>query len=113
MFAEAIPLYEQVSDWQGKADCIRGVGQVAALQSSYDEARAMFEEAIFLYERVSDRQSKALCIRCLGEIARRQSRNCGIGARLKDWATSLPHSLESKVRAGNLSLCCGWETVKV
>jgi hypothetical protein len=71
---KAARLYEQVNDIRGKAYCIGCLGEVADMQSKYDEARAHFEEALPLFEKVSNRQDQAHeavsnCLQQLGFVA--------------------------------------------
>ena len=83
-FEEALPLYRQVGDVQGEANCIKGLGDIALARSDHEAARQRFEEALPLYRRVGAVQGEASCIWGFGEIEREQLRyteaeNCTAG----------------------------------
>jgi tetratricopeptide (TPR) repeat protein len=52
-----------------RADCIRGLGDIALARSDHGDARRRFEEAQPLYERLGDLLGQANCIKRLGDIA--------------------------------------------
>ena len=70
---EALPLYQQVGDPLGQANCILGLGEVALRLSLYADARIRINEALALYRQVGDPRGEANCFFNLGNIAREQS----------------------------------------
>jgi tetratricopeptide (TPR) repeat protein len=76
-FEEALPLYRQVGDVRGEANCIRSLGEIAVVRSDHVAARQAFEEALPLYRQVGDVLGEANCIFGLGEIALRRADHAG------------------------------------
>ena len=66
---QALPLYQQVGDVLGEANCIQSLGDIALPRSDHDTARAAYEEALPLYRQVGDVLGEANCIQSLGDIA--------------------------------------------
>ncbi len=71
-YEEALPLYRRVGDILGEANCISGLGGVAARRSDHEASRSRYEEALPLYRRVGDILGEANCIKSLGDIALRR-----------------------------------------
>jgi tetratricopeptide (TPR) repeat protein len=69
----AQPLFEQVGDVLGQANCIQGLGDIALRRSDYDAARDAFVRAQPLYEQAESVLGQANCIQSLGDIALRRS----------------------------------------
>ncbi len=65
-----MPLYRQVSDVLGEANCIKGLGDIALARSQHDAARAAYEQALPLYRQVGDGVGEANCVLGLGDVAR-------------------------------------------
>jgi tetratricopeptide (TPR) repeat protein len=66
---EALPLYRQVGNLLGEANCIKGLGDIALARSDHEGARDRYEEALLLYRQVSALLGQANCIQSLGDIA--------------------------------------------
>lgn len=56
-------------DMRGKADCIKGLGEVALRRSDHKAAGKALEEARLLYRQVGSVLGEANCIRRLGDLA--------------------------------------------
>ena len=50
-YEQALPLYRQVGDVLGEANCIRRLGDIALARSDLDGARARYEQALPLYQQ--------------------------------------------------------------
>jgi tetratricopeptide (TPR) repeat protein len=72
-YQQALPLYEQLGDVLGRANCIKGLGHVALSRSDHDGARARYQQALPLYEQLGDVLGQAKCIESLGDVALRRS----------------------------------------
>ncbi|HRL77258.1 MAG TPA: tetratricopeptide repeat protein, partial [Candidatus Accumulibacter phosphatis] len=48
-YDEALPLYRQVGDLLGQANCITSLGDLALRRSDHDDARRRYDEALPLY----------------------------------------------------------------
>jgi tetratricopeptide (TPR) repeat protein len=72
-FAQALPLYRQVGDVLGEANCIRGLGGIALARSDHDAAREAFEQALPLHRQLGNVLGEANCIKGLGDIALERS----------------------------------------
>jgi tetratricopeptide (TPR) repeat protein len=72
-YEQALPLYRQVGNVLGEANCIQGLGDIALERSDLDAAREAYEQALPLYRQVGDVLGEANCIRRLGEGALRRS----------------------------------------
>jgi len=68
-YEAALPLYQQVGDLLGEANCIRSLGDIALDRSDHDAARGRYEAALPLYQQVGDLLGEANCIQSLGDIA--------------------------------------------
>jgi tetratricopeptide (TPR) repeat protein len=71
-YEQALPLYRQVGDVLGEANCIQSLGDIALARSDHEVARASYEQALPLYRQVGDVLGEANCIKSLGDIARAQ-----------------------------------------
>jgi tetratricopeptide (TPR) repeat protein len=71
-YEQALPLYRQVGDVLGEANCIRSLGDIALARSQHDAARAAYEQALPLFRQVGAVLGEANCIQRLGDIAREQ-----------------------------------------
>ena len=71
-YEEALPLYQQIGDLLGEANCVKSLGDIALRRSRPDGARDRYEEARLLYQQVGDLLGEANCIRSLGDIALRR-----------------------------------------
>jgi len=69
----ALPLFRQVGDVLGEANCIRRLGEIALERSDHDQARSHYDTALPLYRQVGDVLGEANCIRSLGQIALERS----------------------------------------
>jgi tetratricopeptide (TPR) repeat protein len=61
-YQAALPLYQQISDRMGEANCIKGLGDIYRLFSEYDQARRQYEAARPLYQEVGNPESDAICL---------------------------------------------------
>ena len=80
-YEQALPLYRQVGDVLGEANCISRLGDIALARSDLDGARARYEQALPLYQQTGDVLGEANCISGLGNIALRRSDHDGARAR--------------------------------
>ena len=53
-YEQALPLYRQVGNVLGEANCIQRLGDVALRRPDHDGARARFEQALLLYEAIHE-----------------------------------------------------------
>jgi hypothetical protein len=51
-YDEALPLFRQVGDVIGEANCIKSLGDVALRRSDHEGARARYEKVLSLYRRI-------------------------------------------------------------
>jgi tetratricopeptide (TPR) repeat protein len=72
-YEEALPMYRQVRDILGEANCITSLADMALERSDHEGARTRYEEALPLYRQVGDVLGEADCIEGLGDIALRRS----------------------------------------
>jgi hypothetical protein len=56
-------------NFQGLANCIWSLGNIALMRSDHDAARARFDEAQLLFRRIGTVLGEANCIQSLGDIA--------------------------------------------
>ncbi|MCB1454289.1 MAG: tetratricopeptide repeat protein, partial [Rhizobiaceae bacterium] len=77
----ALPLYRQVGDMLGEANCIKSLGNIALERSDHDGARSRYEAALPLYRQVGDMLGEANCIQSLGDIALDRSDHDGARSR--------------------------------
>jgi len=80
-YEQALPLYRQVGDVLGEANCISRLGDIALARSDLGGARARYEQALPLYQQTGDVLGEANCISGLGNIALRRSDHDGARAR--------------------------------
>ena len=80
-YEQALPLYQQIGDDLGQANCIKRLGDIAKERSDHDGARARYEQALPLYQQIGDVRGEANCISGLGDIALARSDHDGARAR--------------------------------
>ena len=80
-YEQALPLYRQVGDLLGEANCIQGLGYIALSCSDLDGATTQHEQALALYRQVGSVLGEAYCIQGLGDIALRRFDYDGATAR--------------------------------
>ena len=68
-YEQALPLYQQVGDVLGAADCLKGLGDIALVRSDHDSARSWYEQALALYQQAGNVFGEANSIQRLGDIA--------------------------------------------
>jgi hypothetical protein len=68
-----LPLFRNVGDVLGEANCILSLGDIALERSDHDAACARYEEALPLFRNVGSVLGEANCIQSLGDIALRRS----------------------------------------
>ncbi len=66
-YQRALPLYQQVGDVLGEANCVKSLGDIDLQRSDHDAARKAYQQALSLYQQVGDMLGEANCIRRLGE----------------------------------------------
>jgi tetratricopeptide (TPR) repeat protein len=76
-YQRAQPLYEQIGDVLGQANCIQRLGEIALRRSDHDGAREAYQRAQPLYEQTGNVLGQANCITGLGDIALRRSDDNG------------------------------------
>jgi hypothetical protein len=85
-FDQAQPLYKQVKNVRGQANCILGLGEVAMERSDLATAQARFEEALHLYEQTEERKSMGrMHLRLARLAATAVDRNSHIRAAREAW----------------------------
>lgn len=67
-FTKALPLYRQVGDVLGEANCLLSLASIAFGRSEPDAARRGYEEALALYREVGDVPGEANCTFGLSHI---------------------------------------------
>ena len=72
-YKQALPLYRQVGNVLGEANCLLRLGDIALRRSDHEGARACYEQALPLYRQLGSVLGEANCIRRLGDIAQAQS----------------------------------------
>jgi len=70
LYERARPLFQQVGDVQGEANCLRGLGDIALRRSDHAAARSLYEQARPLYRQVGDVVGEASCLGGLSRVAR-------------------------------------------
>ena len=68
LFQQAIPLYDQIGDLLGKANCLQSLGDLAFIESDNEQARQLFQQAIPLYDQIGDLLGKANCYWSIGDM---------------------------------------------
>jgi hypothetical protein len=63
-------LSQRVGSVMGEANCIRGLAELARMQSDHATANVGFNQALRLYQRIDSILGQANCIKALGDIAR-------------------------------------------
>jgi tetratricopeptide (TPR) repeat protein len=82
-YDRALPLFQQVGDMVGEANCISGLGNIALRRSDHDGAQARYEHALTLYQHVGNAVGEANSIQSLGDIALELSDHDHARARYK------------------------------
>ena len=90
-YEQALPLYRQVGDILGEANCIAGLGDIALERSDYEAARNAYEQALRFYRQVGSIRGEANCIQSLG-----RHRACQRGSIVR-----LAHSMSEPCRCSN------------
>ena len=67
-YAEARPIYHEIGDRLGEANCIRSLGDVHLHLAEYPLARQRYAEARPIYHEIGARRGEANCIRSLGDV---------------------------------------------
>ena len=81
---EALPLFQQIGDIQGVANCILGLGTIAFRNLEFAEAGTQYEKALPLYRQLGDVQGEANCVRRLGDIELSQSKHKAARVRFEE-----------------------------
>jgi len=77
----ALPLFRQVGDALGEANCIERLGDIALERSDHDGGKVRCKEALRLFRQVGSVQGEAICIQGQGDIALAQSDHAGAKAK--------------------------------
>jgi tetratricopeptide (TPR) repeat protein len=67
-YEEALHLYREIGNRNGKANCLLSLGEVHLYLSEFPEARLRYEEALPLYKEVNSRLGEANCFYFLGDV---------------------------------------------
>lgn len=84
-YQEALPLYKQVGDLLGQANCIQSLGDIALRRSDPAEARRNFETALTLYEQIEEPYSVGWTHRRLARLSDSSERNRHVQAARAAW----------------------------
>src|SRR5215472_1697355 len=76
-YEQAVPLYRQVGNVLGEANCIKRLGDIALARSDHERGRARYEQALTLYRQVGNVLGEANYIERLGDVAMRRSDHKG------------------------------------
>ncbi|MEO1628097.1 MAG: hypothetical protein AAFV25_23310, partial [Bacteroidota bacterium] len=68
LFEQAQPMYEQLGDLLGQANCISSLGKIAFRESDNAEARRLFEQAQLMYKHLGFLLGQANCLLTLGDV---------------------------------------------
>ncbi|MBY0508360.1 MAG: tetratricopeptide repeat protein, partial [Bryobacteraceae bacterium] len=74
LYQQALPLYQQIGDRLGEANCRQALGDVARMQARYADAFDLYQQALPLFQQIGARLGEANCRRSLGDVARMQKR---------------------------------------
>ena len=67
-YEEAQPIYHEIGERLGEANCIKSLGDVHLQLAEYRQARERYAEAQPIYHEIGSRLSEANCIRSLGDV---------------------------------------------
>ena len=102
-YVSALPLYRQLGDAIGQANCFDRLGQIALRCFRHDAARVAYEQALPLHRRVGDVLGEANCICHFGDLARAAGDETA-ATRQFEAALSLYASISQPVGAGWMHL---------
>ncbi len=67
-YEEALPIYQEIEDRLGEANCILAMGDALQMMDEYEAARARYEEALPIFQELEDKLGEANCINALGDV---------------------------------------------
>jgi tetratricopeptide (TPR) repeat protein len=68
-FAEALPLYRQVADPRGEANCLKNLAFTAFSRNDRDAAKSFFRDALEIYQEISELYSVGMTHQALAQLA--------------------------------------------
>ncbi|MBW1617030.1 MAG: tetratricopeptide repeat protein, partial [Deltaproteobacteria bacterium] len=71
----ALPIYKEIRNRLGEANCISSIGEIHLRESHNVEALKAYEAALSIYKEIRNRLGEANCISSIGEIHLRESHN--------------------------------------
>jgi tetratricopeptide (TPR) repeat protein len=84
LLEEVAAIARNWENFEGLANCILSLGDIALARSDHDAARARYEEAQPLYRQVGNVLGEANCIKSLGDIALERSDHDAARARYEE-----------------------------
>jgi len=84
-YQQALPLYQEIGDILGEADCIRSLGEIALARSDHEAALKSFDEALALYERIQEPHSIGLTHARLAQVVTGDVRARHLAAARSAW----------------------------
>ena len=75
-----MPIYRQIGDRLGEANCVQSLGDVARMQARYEQAGQLYNQALPIYRQIGDRLGEANCLLSMGRLARNTSDSAAMQA---------------------------------
>ena len=92
-YQQALPLYRQVGNILGEANCIKSLGDIALLRSDHIAARVQYSKALALYERIREPYSIGMTQERLARVTQGETRDRHLAAAVAAWASIGRHDL--------------------
>jgi tetratricopeptide (TPR) repeat protein len=68
----ALPIYQEIGDRLGEANCIQRLGDVHVQLAEYPQARARYDAALPIYQEIGDRLGEANTYTKMGDLCAKQ-----------------------------------------